>query len=53
MKHAIYTQEYSLICFNLIFQDNVEKLNLCPAVVFITNQEKFSLYARATVEINS
>lgn len=52
MKQAIHT-EYFLICFNINFQDSVEKLNLYPAVVFITNQEKFSLYARATVEINS
>lgn len=52
MKHVIHT-EYFLICFNINFQDNVEKLNLCPAVFFITNQEKFSLYARASVEINS
>lgn len=52
MKHAIHT-EYFLICFNINFQDSVENLNLYPAVVFITNQEKFSLYARATVEINS
>lgn len=52
MRHAIYT-EYLLLCFNINFQASVEKLNLYPAVVFITNQEKFTLYARATVEINS
>lgn len=52
MKYAIHT-EYLLICPNINFQDSVEKLNLYTAVVFITNQEKFCLYARATVEINS